>query len=80
MAIKPNSTICSIREQIIEDPVSGLTLKFEYRDNGTSKLTIYGDLPFGNREFIFDEHGEEAAAGTATTGSCRASWLSEVRA
>lgn len=80
MATKPNGNICLIREQIIEDPVSGLTLQFEYRDNGTSKLTIYGDLPFGSREIIFDENGEEAAAGTAITGPCRASWLRKVKA
>ena len=28
MALKPNAGVCSIREQTIEDPVSGLTLQF----------------------------------------------------
>ena len=78
MATKPNGGVCQIREQIIEDEVSGLTIQFELRDNGTTKMTIYGNLPYGNREFIFDSNGEEGAAGVALSGSCRPSWLREV--
>lgn len=81
MAIKPNAQTCSIKEQIIEDEVTGLTLQFERRDDGTTKLRIYGrDLPFGNREIIFDKDGKEGAAGVFTGELCRPSWLQPVKA
>ena len=79
MALKPNGAICKIREQIIDDPVSGLTLQFEARDDGTTRLLLCGNLPFGNRDFVFDADGQEAGAGTSTAGACRPSWLREVK-
>ena len=79
MPLKPNGQLCSIREQIIEDPISGLTLQFERRDNGTTKLLIYGDLPYGNREFIFNEEGWEYASGVALGCVSRPSWLRQVK-
>ena len=80
MASKPNGHLCQIKEQIIEDEASGLTLQFERSDDGTCRLRIYGDLPFGNREIYFDAEGEEGGAGTALVGLCRPSWLREVKA
>lgn len=80
MAIKPNGGICHIREQIIEDAVSGLTFQFALVP-GTSvpfRLRIFGDLPHGNRELAFDANGEQTAAGTMLTGSCAPSWLRAV--
>ena len=75
MALKPSGGICQIKEQIIEDAVSGLTFQFERHDDGTSRLRVYGDLPFGNREIYFDAEGKEGGAGTALSGLCRPSWL-----
>ena len=64
MPIKPNGTLCKVREQIVEDDASGLILQFEC-SNGRTRLIIVGDaLPFGNREILFDDDGREAAAGT----------------
>ena len=80
MAIKPDGLLCNIREQIINDLVTGLTLQFEAVGDGTTRLRIYGDLPFGNREIIFDKEGKESASGTALTDSCHATWLKEVTA
>ena len=79
MAIKPNGKFCKIREQIIEDPVSGLTLQFEIRDNETTKLLIYGDLPYGNRELVFDQQGEMTASGVALGYVCRPSWIRAIK-
>jgi hypothetical protein len=81
MAVKPNAGVCAIREQIIEDPVSGLTLQFVLAPDSTApvRLIISGDLPFGNREILFDRNGVEAGAGTAVAGSCRPSWLKKVK-
>ncbi len=73
MTIKTGTKLLTLREQIIEDAVSGLTLKLYVEQDGTSRLMIYGDLPFGNREFIFDRQGKEAGAGTAPTQMCRPS-------
>lgn len=80
MALKPNGGLCAIREQIIEDPVSGLTFQFEMKPGSDApvRLRIFGNLPFGNREILFDEDGKEAGAGTALVGSCRPSWLKQV--
>ena len=75
MAVKPQAKRWIIQEQIIEDPVSGLTFQFEVMPKGDARLRVYGDLQFGNREFIFDSEGKEAGAGTAITGLCRPSWL-----
>ena len=78
MPIRPNASMCSIKEQIIEDAPSGLTLQFECQ-NGTTRLVIAGRaLPFGNREIIFDQEGRETAAGTLVGEFRRPSWLKDV--
>jgi hypothetical protein len=78
MPIKPNGLVCKIREQIVEDLASGLTLQFECRDD-RMRLVIAGkSLPFGNREILFDEDGKEAAAGTLLGEFRRPSWLKKV--
>ncbi len=76
MTLKPDGKQLTIREQIIEDAPSGLTFMFEKLPSGLSKLKIYGDLPLGNREIIFDQDGREAGGGTCLTG-CRPTWLRE---
>ena len=80
MAVKPSGRLCEIREQIIEDPVSGLTFQFLLVPDSDApvRLRVFGALPHGNREFLFDHNGQEAGAGTAFSGTCRPSWLREV--
>ena len=80
MALKPDGRMCAIREQIIEDKVSGLTLQFEFVEGSSAPvcLRIFGNLPHGSREFLFNTNGELGATGTALAGSCRATWLKEV--
>lgn len=69
--LRQNARELRIVEQLIEDLVSGLTIQFAVNPNdGTSRLRIYGDIPFGNREFIFNALGQEAGAGVALTGPC----------
>ena len=77
MSVKPAAKTWTVREQVIEDPVSGLTFQFETKEGSDApfRLRIYGDLPLGNREILFNAEGEEAGAGTALTGLCRATWL-----
>jgi hypothetical protein len=78
MPIKPNGLVCKIREQIVEDLASGLTLQFECHGD-RMRLVIAGkSLPFGNREILFDEDGKEAAAGTLLGEFRRPSWLKKV--
>lgn len=78
MPLKPNGALCGIREQIVEDVASGLTLMFECH-GGKPRLVIAGKaLPFGNREIIFDSDGKEAAAGTLLGAFRRPSWLKRV--
>lgn len=77
MPVKPNGSKCAIREQIIEDQATGLTLLFEC-DRGSTRMVIAGkSLPHGNREILFDEDGREAGAGTQVGNFRRPSWLKE---
>ena len=82
MAVKPGAKLVRIKEQIIEDPASGLTLMFSvYPGSGPirCRLRICGDaLPYGNRDLLFTEDGELGATGTATGGICTPSWLRTV--
>ena len=78
MPLKPNGALCQVREQIIEDVASGLTLQFECSD-GRLRLVIAGKpLTLGNREILFDEQGREVAAGTLLGEFRRPSWLKKV--
>lgn len=81
MAVKPNGGVCSIREQIIEDRASGLTLQFVHKPGTDApyRLLIHGNLLHGNREILFDADGAEAGAGTALVDVCRPTWLREVK-
>ena len=81
MALKPNGKVWTIQEQIVEDPASGLTLQFEVKEGSDApfRLRILGDLPFGNREILFDRAGNETGSGTSLAGPCRATWLSPVK-
>ncbi|MBJ7534575.1 hypothetical protein JDN40_10710 [Rhodomicrobium vannielii ATCC 17100] len=81
MTVKPNGGVCHIKEQIIKDDVSGLTFQFALAPGTDApvRMRVFGGLPYGNREILFDAEGVEAGAGTALTGSCTPSWLREVR-
>lgn len=80
--LKPQGQDWTVKEQILEDPVSGLTFQFAVVDTGLDggvfRLRVFGDLPFGNREFIFNREGQEAGAGTAVASHLAPSWLHEV--
>ena len=80
MAVKPNGGMCVISEQIIEDQVTGLTFQFVLMPGSDApvRLRIFGGLPYGNREILFDKNGDEAGAGTALSGFCYPSWLREI--
>ena len=80
MAVKPDAKNLTIMEQIIEDPVSGLCFQFSVTEGSDSpfRLRVFGALPNGNREFVFDIKGMRTGAGSTIGGICRPSWLSEV--
>jgi hypothetical protein len=74
MPIKPLASMCRIREQIVEDLPSGLTLQFELVD-GCVRLTIAGKVLAGNREILFDAQGGAVQTRSATHAFRRPSWL-----
>ena len=80
MGLKDDACEWTIREQIVEDLPSGLTFQFEVVPDSTARyrLCIFGDLPFGNREILFDVNGKEAGSGTALAGLCKPTWLTKV--
>ena len=80
MALKPNASVCGIREQIIEDLITGITIQFEHMPGSDSpfRLRLSGNVDYGNREFLFDADGAVAGAGTSLIGVGKPSWLKEV--
>jgi hypothetical protein len=64
MAIKPKAGTCWVREQVVEDLPSGLTLRFEARERG-ARLVITGRVLRGDREIVFDGEGRAIAIGAA---------------
>ncbi len=77
MSLKPDGGTWSIKEQIVEDPATGLTLQFEVVPDSDApfQLRIFGEaLPFGNREILFGQSGKEAGGGTLLSGLCRPTW------
>ena len=73
---KPDGKPWTVREQIIEDPVTELSFQFEVANDGTFRLRVYGNsLPLGNREFIFDANGEMCGTSTVMSGLCKPAWL-----
>lgn len=66
-----------IKEQVIKDLVTGLTIIFKAVSNGEGRMWLRGSiLPFGNRDFQFSPEGE--LVGTCTcTKDCGATGYSE---
>jgi hypothetical protein len=81
MAIKPGADLLQVREQIIEDPITGLTLQFGVLPGARTpfRLRIFGATAKGAREFFFDSDGKESSRGTALSDSCRPTWLRNVQ-
>jgi len=79
MAEKPNGRAGTVKEQIIEDPVTGLTLQFCVDAEGYTKLIMLGDLPMGNREHLFYPDGSHMGAGTQLTHCPVPNWLRLVK-
>ena len=82
--LRENAKTCPIKEQIITDLASGLSIQIEHRPEirvegavvaATTKVTLYGDsLPYGNRDLIFSADGELIGSGTAIGGLCKPAW------
>ena len=69
--LKQNAKTVKIKEQLIDDPATGLMLIFRVTPSGEGRLHIIGDcLPFGNRDFQFDVDGILAGTGTGFSNSC----------
>ena len=63
--IEANGKTFCIKEQVIDDPVTGLSLIFS-----GDRLRIVGNvLPFGNRDFQFDKDGKLMGTGVGL-GKC----------
>lgn len=63
--LKPNAKTLQIKEQFINDAVTDLMLIFRVTPSGEARLHISGsNLPYGNRDFQFNEDGELVGTGT----------------
>jgi hypothetical protein len=74
MPIKPLAGLCHIREQIVEDLPSGLTLQFEAFEGGV-RLTIAGKSLQSSREIVFDTEGGAVKTEASQHAFRRPSWL-----
>ena len=75
-AVKPGGYDWTVKEQIIEDPSSGITLQFEVTPDGRRILRILGDaMPHGNQEIVFDVDGVRCWTRVAVRDKPRATWL-----
>ena len=74
MPLKPLAEMCRIREQIVEDLPSGLTLQFELVEGGV-RLTIAGKSLAANREMLFDTEGRLLQVRAPKHCFRRPSWL-----
>ena len=77
MPVKPHAEPCRIREQIIEDLPSGLTLAFEAFEGGMRLLIGGRVLRGGTRELVFDANGALVRIG-AYNGEWPPRWLARV--
>ena len=67
--LKPNAKTLKIKEQFINDGVTGLLLIFRVTPDGEPRLHLIGSiLPFRNRDFQFNKGGELVGTGI---GLCR---------
>ncbi len=80
MAEKPNGRVGAVKEQIIEDPVLGMTLQITVDEKGVTKLIFLGDFPLGNREHLFYPDGTHMGSGTHLSQCPAANWLQMVKA
>lgn len=82
MAVKPGANDCIVKEQIIEDINSGLSFQFLFvpEDEITPiRLRVFGNIPHGNREILFDPSGVAVGSGTSLQGNHWPSWVREVK-
>jgi hypothetical protein len=77
--VKPGGRDWVIKEQIITDPSSGITLQFEVLADGRKILRVLGDaLPFGNQEIAFGNDGARRWTRVGIEEPPRATWLRKV--
>jgi len=70
--LKRNAKTLRIKEQVINNLVTNLTLIFRVTPGGEARLHILGDdLPFGNRDFQFDRRGVLAGTGVSLANYCK---------
>jgi len=66
MALKPDGLTCWLREQLVEDLPSGLTLLVQAAEDGGTRVVIASRaLGAGNREFVFDPEGRLVRVGAS---------------
>ncbi len=67
--LKRDAKTLRIKEQMINDLVTGLTVILRVTPGGEARIEISGDiLPFGNRSLQFDVDGRLVGTGTSVGG------------
>jgi hypothetical protein len=64
-----------VKNQLIDDDVSGLTFRFDILPSGEPILKLYGAiLPHGNRQIRFSPSGDLQHFATSVLGVERPNW------
>ena len=67
--LKRDAKTLRIKEQMINDLVTGLTVILRVTPSGEARIEISGDiLPFGDRSLQFDVDGRLVGTGTSVGG------------
>ena len=67
--LKRDAKTLRIKEQMINDLVTGLTVILRVTPGGEARIEISGDiLPFGDRSLQFDVDGRLVGTGTSVGG------------
>jgi hypothetical protein len=83
MAEKPAGLRFSIKEQILEDPVTGITFQFfavPGQEETPFRLRIFGNVPYVDHEFVFDREGVIRERETILMRRPKPTWLKELKA
>jgi hypothetical protein len=82
MAEKPAGARFPVKEQILDDPVTGITFQFfavPGNEEGPFRLRIFGNVPHVDHEFIFDRDGVIRGRETMLMRRHKPTWLTQVK-
>jgi hypothetical protein len=82
MAEKPDGHHFAIKEQIFDDPVTGISFQFFAVPDDLRapfRFRVFGNVSYVDHEFVFDRNGVIRGRETVLVRRSRPTWLKEVK-